>query len=118
MAKLTENSPGTVNLIAPSTLITGDIKSDTDIRVDGSLNGNLMTKGRLIVGKSGSITGEITCKAAEIEGKIDGKISVEELLSLKSTSVLSGEVNTKQLMIEPGALFTGNCKMKENSTQK
>lgn len=118
MAKQTENIPGAVNLIASTTQVSGDIITNSDIRIDGELKGNLNTKGRLIVGKSGNLTGEIQCKTAEIEGTIDGKITVEELLSLKATSVLTGEVTTKQLMIEPGAVFSGNCTMSNTTLEK
>lgn len=118
MAKQAENKPGEVNLIAASTKLVGDITTETDIRIDGVLKGNLMTNGRLIIGQSGKIQGEINCKSAEVEGEIDGKINVNELLSLKSTSNLKGEVQTKQLMIEPGAIFSGNCKMTDKSGEK
>ena len=118
MAKQADNNFNSVNLIASSTKLTGDINTETDIRIDGSLNGNLNTAGRLIVGSSGHITGEITCKTAEIEGNVDGKITVTELLTLKSTSNLKGEVTTGQLMIEPGAVFSGSCKMDRNTNSK
>lgn len=111
MSKQVENNVGVVNQIASSTKLVGDIQTDSDIRIDGSLKGNLSTSGRLIVGPSGTLNGEILCKSAEIEGNIEGKINVKELLSLKSTSNLKGEVTTGQLMIEPGAIFSGNCKM-------
>lgn len=118
MAKLTENNPGAVNLIASSTKINGDIVTESDIRIDGALVGNISTTGRLIVGTKGTINGEINCKNAEIEGTTEGKISVQELLSLKSTATLKGEVTTGQLMIEPGAIFSGNCKMNTRSADK
>lgn len=111
MAKFDDNSLSAVNLLSKTTKIEGEIVTDNDIRIDGELIGNITTKGRLIIGASGAIKGEIQCKSAEIEGTVDGKINVDELLSLKSTSTLSGDVTTKQLMIEPGANFTGNCTM-------
>lgn len=118
MAKQVENNQNAVNLIAASTQLIGDINTSSDIRIDGELKGNLSSKGRLIIGPTGSIIGEIVCATAEIEGKIEGKIVVQELLSLKSTSTLHGEVNTKQLMIEPGAIFSGNCKMNSSASDK
>lgn len=118
MAKQIENSMDTVNIVAKSTKIIGDINTETDIRIDGSLQGNLTTLGRLIVGVSGQINGEVICNNAEIEGKTEGKISVTELLSLKSTSTIKGEVITGQLKIEPGAIFSGNCKMNSSVEKK
>ncbi|MDA3928386.1 MAG: polymer-forming cytoskeletal protein, partial [Prolixibacteraceae bacterium] len=99
MAKQAENNMGAVNLIAATTKLVGDINTESDIRIDGKLHGNLITKGRLVIGKSGTIKGEITCKEADIEGMLDGKINVQELLSIKSSATLNGEVFTKQLMI-------------------
>lgn len=118
MSKQAENNMGAVNLIASSTVIKGDITTDSDIRIDGKLEGSLVSKGRLIIGPTGSIVGDLTCKSAEIEGVADGKITISELLSLKSTSRLNGEVITGQLMIEPGAVFTGNCKMNTSTGEK
>lgn len=118
MAKQAENNFNTVNLIAASTKLTGDIITESDIRIDGMLKGNLSTSGRLIIGQSGSIIGEVSCKMAEIEGTVEGKITVAELLSLKATSTLNGEVATAQLMIEPGAVFSGNCKMEQTISNK
>ena len=111
MAKLSDNTTGALNLIAPKTELVGDITTITDIRIDGILNGNLKTDGRLVVGVEGVIKGEVTCKSAEIEGNLEGEIEVFDLLTLKKTSSLSGTVTTGQLMIEPGAVFSGNCKM-------
>lgn len=118
MGKQIENTSGAVNIIATNTAVTGDIKTESDIRIDGILKGNLHTNGRLILGKTGSIEGEIVCETAEIEGKLHGKISVSDLLTLKSTSILTGEIVTGKLMIEPGANFTGNCKMETQTKAK
>ncbi|MBN1768361.1 MAG: polymer-forming cytoskeletal protein [Prolixibacteraceae bacterium] len=118
MGKQIENTSGAVNIIATNTAVTGDIKTESDIRIDGILKGNLHTNGRLILGKTGSIEGEILCETAEIEGKLHGKISVSDLLTLKSTSILTGEIATGKLMIEPGANFTGNCKMEKQTKAK
>jgi cytoskeletal protein CcmA (bactofilin family) len=114
MAKLIENNLGAVNLISSTTAVTGDINTESDIRIDGILNGNMITKGRLIIGSNGKIEGDVRCKSAEIEGEIKGKIVVDELLSLKATALFSGDITTGQIMIEPGAIFTGNCKMNKS----
>lgn len=103
------------NKISNGTSITGDIESNGDIRLDGSLNGNLKTKGKLVIGESGKVNGEITCKNADIEGKIEGKINVAELLSLKATSRINGDIIASKLAIEPGAKFSGNCNMSGES---
>ena len=102
-----------VNLINQGTEITGDIKSSGDIRIDGTLNGNMITKGKVVIGPTGRVKGEVECKNSEVSGLIDGKITVTQLLNLKSSSKINGTIVTNKLSIEPGALFTGNCSMKE-----
>ncbi len=100
-----------VNIIGAGTVIEGDIKSDGDIRIDGTLNGSLNTKGKLVLGTTGMVDGEVSCRNADISGTINGKIKVAELLSLKATSKLTGDITTNKLNIEPGANFSGLCAM-------
>lgn len=102
------------NMIVAGTSLKGDVESTGDIRFEGTLDGNLVTKGKLIVGSTGVIKGEIICKNADVEGKINGKITVNELLTLKGTSIIDGDIVAKRLAIEPGAKFTGNCSMSDN----
>ncbi|MFO7827644.1 MAG: polymer-forming cytoskeletal protein [Bacteroidales bacterium] len=116
MAK--NNEPETtsaINLIGPGTEITGDVTSNGDIRIDGALNGNLNTTGKVVIGETGKVKGEIVCKNSEVLGGIHGKIKVGELLSLKATAKINGDIITKKLAIEPGSRFTGNCNMSDES---
>jgi len=113
MAKYNETDNSTINLISNGTDITGDIKSNGDIRIDGSLTGNLNTKGKVVIGPTGKIKGEIICKNSEVSGSIDGKIIVGQLLNLKASSKILGDIFTSKLAIEPGARFTGNCNMSD-----
>ncbi|HKK40535.1 MAG TPA: polymer-forming cytoskeletal protein [Cryomorphaceae bacterium] len=112
MAKMSESqTPEKLNRIVSGTSIEGEIKTDSNIRIDGTVKGTVTAKGRLVVGASGTIDGEIVCENADIEGKITGQISVNGLLSLKATARLECDISTKKLAIEPGAVFTGNCTM-------
>jgi len=113
MAKIIETENHAINLIGIGTEIAGDIKSNSDIRIDGTLNGNLETKGKLVIGETGKIKGEIICKNSDVLGLVEGKIKVLELLSLKTTAKILGDISTKKLAIEPGSIFTGNCLMNE-----
>lgn len=114
MAKMNEtDNSAAVNLISQGTEITGDIKSAGDIRIDGILNGNMITKGKVVIGPTGRVKGEVECKNSEVSGLIDGKITVSQLLNLKAASKIIGTIITSKLSIEPGALFTGNCTMKD-----
>jgi len=105
------NSPEKLNRIVDGTSIEGDIKSDSNIRIDGRLKGTINTKGKLVIGSTGSIEGEIVCEHADIEGHFTGKIQVTGLLTLKATSKLTGDIQTGKLAIEPGAVFSGSCTM-------
>lgn len=100
-----------INIIGNGTQLTGDIKSNGDFRIDGQLTGTISIKGKLVVGPSGKIEGEIDCQNADISGEIKGKINVSELLTLKATARLNGEIITGKIAIEPDAQFTGTCSM-------
>jgi len=111
MAKNQEPDAIAFNRIVEGTTITGDINSNEGIRLDGKLLGNLITNGKLVVGVNGYIKGEVKCNNSDIEGKIEGKIFVNELLLLKSTAKIFGDITTNKLAVEPNAVFTGTCNM-------
>ena len=111
---------GKTNRIVEGTTINGDIVSSADFRLDGHLIGNFQSKGKLVIGPSGSVKGDVTCKNADIEGKYEGKIQVQEILNVKSKASIHGEVICGKLSVEPGADFSASCVMKpynKNSTQ-
>lgn len=114
MAKNYEESVNSLNIIGNGTDITGDLSSNGDIRIDGILKGNLVTQAKFVLGQTGKIKGEIKCKNAEISGVIEGVLNVEELLVLKSTAQFHGDIFTRKLLIEVGAVFSGNCNMGGN----
>ncbi len=105
------NTPEKLNRIVEGTNIEGDVHSETNIRVDGKVKGTIETNGRVVIGASGVVDGEVKCHNGDIEGTLKGKITVKELLSLKATSELDGDIMTEKLAIEPGAKFTGTCNM-------
>ena len=100
-----------INMIGSGTIITGDIQSKGDIRVDGTLKGSINTEGKVVLGANGTIEGDVICQDADISGTINAKITVSKLLSLKATARLNGDIVTSKLSIEPGATFTGSCSM-------
>jgi cytoskeletal protein CcmA (bactofilin family) len=115
MAKTIISESPAVNMIGKGTSIKGDIKSDGDFRVDGTLQGSIQSNGKIVVGVSGSIEGDIVCQNADISGQVKASVRVKELLSLKSTCKLTGEVYTSKLAIEPGAKFSGTCNMDDEA---
>jgi cytoskeletal protein CcmA (bactofilin family) len=99
------------NIIAFGTQIKGDIKSDGDFRIEGTLTGTVNAKGKIVIGETGIIDGELFCQNADLCGKVKGKLVVEELTILKASSNFEGEITTNKISIEPGAVFTGTCTM-------
>jgi cytoskeletal protein CcmA (bactofilin family) len=118
MAKNIEPEHTSINLIGAGTTINGEIKSNGDIRIDGTLSGKVHSKGKVVVGNTGVIEGEIYCQNADFSGNINAKVEVSELLTLKATSKLKGEITTNKLAIEPGARFTGTCNMDKGQIQE
>lgn len=99
------------NALATGTFIRGDIKAEEDFRIDGKLEGNLECAGKVIIGPQAEIVGNIQCQNADLLGRIQGNVLVQETVSLKSSVVFIGEIVTKYLEIESGASFNGTCKM-------
>jgi len=103
------NSPDQLNRIVEGTRIKGDVKTESNFRLDGILDGTLVTTGKLVIGVSGKVEGEISCNNADIEGEILGNIKVQGLLTLKSTAKITGNINAGKIAVENGAEFNGNC---------
>ncbi|MBM1105284.1 polymer-forming cytoskeletal protein [Aurantibacter crassamenti] len=103
---------GQPNRIEKNTRIKGDIVSEADFRIDGKLDGNLKTTGKVVIGKDGLIKGKVECVNADIDGSFNGELIVSDLLSLKSSAVIEGTVTVTKLAVEPGAAFNASCSMK------
>jgi len=102
---------GSTNSLVAGTSIEGTVIASSDIRIDGSLKGNLDCKGRVIIGPDGSVEGEITCENAVIEGKFSGKLRVKDLLNVRENANIQGDVNTDKLLVQPGAVYNVSCSM-------
>jgi cytoskeletal protein CcmA (bactofilin family) len=100
------------NVIAKNSVFKGDISSEGDFRIDGVLEGTLQTKGRVIIGKEGKITGNVEATNADVEGKFSGELKVTNILTIKSSAHISGDVFVGKLSVEPGAIFNATCAMK------
>lgn len=114
MSKLNTNSESinqSINIISEGTKIKGDVLANGDIRIDGELMGNISAKGRLVIGPKGRIEGQILCNNIEISGYVKGKITAGELINMKSTSQIVGDIIAGKLSVEPGSMFSGSCTM-------
>ena len=102
---------GKTNRIVEGTTIHGDIISPADFRLDGELIGNFTSNGKLVIGPAGRVKGDVICNTADIEGKFEGKIKVEDILNIKESASIIGEVEIGKLSVEPGAIFNASCVM-------
>lgn len=103
---------GKTNRIAEGTQLNGDLVSDSDVRIDGTLIGNITLKGKLVIGTNGYVEGNVKCQNIDIEGKFLGKLEAIDLLNIKSKANIKGDVIVGKLGVEPGANFTATCNMK------
>ena len=101
------------NRIAAGTTITGDISGKGGFRIEGTLEGNLNTPGKVVISKGGVVNGTLECENADIEGNFTGKLMVNGILSLRNPAEVEGEVKAGKLSIEPGATFNATCEMKD-----
>jgi len=111
MSRNREPEMPSINIMGPGTVVKGEISVNGDFRVDGTLIGNIHCKGKIVVGQTGRIEGEINCQSADFSGEVQATVKVNELLTLKETARFTGDIITGKLAIEPGAKFSGTCKM-------
>ncbi len=100
------------NIIAQGTKIVGDFNSEGDFRIDGAIEGNIKTSGKVVVGKTGLVKGTLQGTDAYFEGKFSGKLALSGTLTLKAAAHIEGEVVVGKLAVEPGATFNVTCIMK------
>ena len=108
--------PQARNIIAQGTTIKGDIESNGDFRIEGSIKGTIKVKGKVVIGESGDVEGQVFCQSADISGRAKIKMEVTELTSLRANCNFSGDIITKKISIEPGAIFSGTCQMGNTTT--
>jgi len=108
--------PQARNIIAQGTTIKGDIESNGDFRIEGSIKGTIKVKGKVVIGESGDVEGQVFCQSADISGRAKIKMEVTELTSLRANCNFSGDIITKKISIEPGAIFSGTCQMGTTTT--
>jgi cytoskeletal protein CcmA (bactofilin family) len=113
-----ENVPASASMIGAGTSLKGDITSNGDLRIDGSLIGNIIGSSKVIIGANGSVEGDISCQQADIMGNVSGSIKAKELLQLKNGSVVKGNISAGKLQVEPAATFNGQCHMQESGSAK
>jgi len=108
---------GSASLIGAGTSMKGDITSNGDLRIDGTLVGNIHCSAKVVIGANGVVEGDISGQQADIMGTVTGTIKVKDLLQLKSSCVVNGNLQSAKLQIEPSASFNGQCHMTPEETK-
>ncbi len=114
--KTPTTSSNALNSLVQGTVVEGSINSESDIRIDGTIKGNLTCKAKVIIGPAGFVDGEVNCVNAMIEGRFNGTLHVSELLNVRETADVSGEIFTNKLIVQSGAVFNVSCKMGNQQT--
>jgi len=108
----TEVAASDTTHVAKGTVLTGDVETGDNIRIEGKVVGNVICKSKVVLGGGTSIIeGNILSQNAEIYGEVKGKVEISELLTLRATAVIQGDIITNKLLVESGAVFNGFCKM-------
>jgi cytoskeletal protein CcmA (bactofilin family) len=113
-APFNESTFGSTTIIGAGTVINGNVESNSDIRIDGVLIGDITAKAKILIGPNGVVNGNVSGIQADVSGKITGKIKVEELLQLRDKANVQGDIYAGKLQIEPTATFNGQCHMGAN----
>lgn len=111
MGKAVEENINSVSRISAGTSITGEMYSSSDVRIDGRFDGRIFSRGRIVIGETAEVTGDIICSNVDMWGKVKGNLYVKDTLSLKSGSSVDGSLNIRRFIVEIGASFNGTCKM-------
>src|SRR5690606_4592929 len=109
--RVAEEISNSSNTIGKGTFLEGNVETYGNIRIEGKVNGNVKSKSKVALGPSSFVQGNVTAQNADLEGEVKGRIEVTELLVLKATAVIHGDIVTGKLVVEPGAVFNGTCKM-------
>ncbi len=111
MAKSYNDVQQVFTIIGKGTVLTGEVKAEGDTRIDGELQGKIECSGKIIIGLTGKVIGELKCANLEVLGSVEGKVEASQKSILREKSTIKGEIKTKVLTIEPGAIFCGQCDM-------
>ena len=118
MAITQQNAGPMYNTLTSGSKIIGTIVADSDIRIDGIIEGEVKCSGKMVLGEQGRIQGTVECHNAEIMGTLDGKLTVKQSLAVRATGNIKGEITTQTLMVEPNAIFNGTCVMGQSSVSQ
>jgi len=99
------------NIIGKDTTLDGSMASSGNVRVEGKVSGDVKAKAKFVLGEAGVIRGNVVARSAEIAGRIEGNIEISEVLTLRPSAVINGDILTNKLVVEPGATFNGGCRM-------
>ena len=114
----TQNTPKGSCVISEGTFIEGKFKTTQDLRLDGTIVGEVKSEKRLVMGKTGKIEGTVNCNESSIKGRIEGTLNVNGLLHLLSTAFIKGKIRAKKMVVDEGASYNGECLIGEQHFNK
>jgi cytoskeletal protein CcmA (bactofilin family) len=109
-------APDRLNRLVEGAKIIGELITDSSIRIDGEVQGNITCAGKVLLGENAMVKGNLTCNEADIEGKVVGDLKVDSLLTLREKAKIEGNISTNRIEIHQGAIFLGNCSMGGSSS--
>ena len=109
--RVAEEISNSSNTIGKGTFLEGNVETFGNIRIEGKVTGNVKSKSKVALGPSSFVQGNVIAQNADLEGEVKGRIEVAELLVLKATAVIHGDIIAGKLVVESGAVFNGTCKM-------
>lgn len=108
---LNADNPDRLNVIVSGSKVIGDMITESNLRIDGEIIGNISSSAKIVIGKTGIVNGNINCNDADIEGNVSGDLKIEALLTLRTSANIEGNISTVKLQMEEGAEFSGSCRM-------
>ena len=111
------SAPGQINMIGQGTVVEGTLRAESDIRVSGRVVGKLHVEGKAMIAQEGLVEGELVATSADVAGSVQGELHISEQLILKGSARIDGDIRTERLIVEEGAIFTGQCEMGETAHQ-
>ena len=109
------SAPGQINMVGQGTVVEGTLRAENDIRVSGRIVGKLHVEGKAMIAQEGLVEGELVATSADVAGSVQGELRISERLVLKSSARIDGDIRTERLIVEEGAVFTGQCEMGETA---
>lgn len=114
----TASPESVISIIGPGMAIVGDCQTDGTVRVEGSVQGSIRAGKAVVIGKQGVVSGDVITQDAVVSGRVEGKLVAESRLELQASCHIEGEVHTRRMQLEEGAVLNGSVHMSGDAPAK